>query len=256
MLLSDPPLLVSANALFLDFDGTLAPLAPRPQDVQVPTWVRPALALLAQRHDGALAIVSGRPIAQIDAFLAPLRLPAAGAHGAEWRDVAGHLATRHAPPPAAVLERAAALAAEHAGLILEPKSSGLSLHFRARPELEAVCRQALGAALAGVPGGAASWEWLHGHFVFELKQRVVSKGVALGALMARPPFAGRVPVFVGDDVTDEDGIGAAQAVGGFGVRVGPGPTQARFRLADVDAVGRWLRSAVGVSLDAPLTSTR
>ena len=237
---TEPPLLSASLALFLDFDGTLAPLAPRPQDVRVPVWVRPALTTLSQRLQGALAIVSGRPIAQLDGFLAPLRLAAAGAHGAEWRDAAGRVEQCHHAPPAAVADCARALAVAHAGLIFEPKASGLSLHYRARPELEALCRDTLTAALAAVPGAGATWEWLHGHLVFELKQRAVSKGLAVQALLARSPFAGRPPVFVGDDVTDEDGIRAAQAAGGFGVRVGPGHSLARYRLADTDAVGAWL----------------
>jgi len=228
--------------LFLDFDGTLAPIAARPQDVRVPPWVLPTLEALAARLQGALAIVSGRPIEQIDAFLAPLRLAAAGAHGAEYRDPSGRLSQQRADPPRAVVECARLLAASHAGLLLEPKPSGLSLHYRARPELEATCRAALVAALA--PADALRWEWLHGHFVFELKQRSVSKGVAVATLLAQPTFSGRQPVFVGDDVTDEDGIHAVQAAGGFGVRVGAGSTQARYRLADPEAVGRWLRAAV------------
>jgi trehalose 6-phosphate phosphatase len=132
---------------------------------------------------------------------------------------------------------------QHTGLILEPKESGLSLHYRARPELESTCHDALYAAFAAAPE-ATAWEWLHGHFVFELKQRSVSKGHAVERFMGQAPFAGRLPVFVGDDVTDEDGMRAAQALGGYGVRVGPGATQARYRLADTDAVGRWLQAAL------------
>lgn len=238
--LTEPPLLAASVALFLDFDGTLAPLAPRPQDVRVPAWVRPALQALSDRQHGALAIVSGRPIAQLDEFLDPLRLPSAGAHGAELRGVSGRIERQHDDPPSLIVDCAAALAAQHAGLILERKPSGLALHFRARPELEAACRDALSAALAAVPDAGATWEWMRGHLVFELKQRAVSKGLAVRALLSQPPFAGRQPVFVGDDVTDEDGIRAVQAAGGFGVRVGPGASEARYRLADTDAVGAWL----------------
>ena len=242
--LTAPPALAASAALFLDFDGTLAPIAARPQDVRVPPWVLPTLEALATRLQGALAIVSGRPIEQLDAFLAPLRLAAAGAHGAECRDASGHIERQRAEPPRRVVECARMLAASHTLLLLEPKPSGLSLHYRARPELEAICRAALVAALAAEPAAALDWEWLHGHCVFELKQRSVSKGVAVGTLLTQAAFAGRQPVFVGDDVTDEDGIHAVQAAGGFGVRVGVGPTRARFRLADTEAVGRWLRAAV------------
>ncbi|MES2227071.1 MAG: trehalose-phosphatase [Pseudomonadota bacterium] len=241
--LTDPPPLAQSAALFLDFDGTLAPIAPRPQDVLVPPWVLPTLEALVAQLQGAIAIVSGRSLEQIDAFLAPLRLAAAGAHGAEWRDASGRVERRVAAAPQRVVDCARALAQRHAGLLLEPKPGGLSLHYRARPELEATCRDALVAALAADAGRAAGWEWLHGQCVFELKQRSVSKGVAVDSLLAHPCFAGRQPVFVGDDLTDEDGIRAVQAAGGFGVRVGAGPTQARYRVADTEAVGRWLCAA-------------
>jgi trehalose 6-phosphate phosphatase len=236
--------LPAAAALFLDFDGTLAPIAPRPQDVCVPAWVRPVLHGLLAELGGAVAIVSGRPVAQLDAFLDPLRLACAGLHGAEWRAASGVLERFHQPPPRGVVDAAAALAARHPGLILETKASGLSLHFRARPELEVACRDALAAALAAAPGGSSDWEWLRGHAVLELKPRAVSKGFAVQRLLATPPFAGRRPVFVGDDLTDEDGIRVAQAAGGFGVRVGPGATQARHRLPSTGAVGDWLAAAL------------
>ncbi|CAM5784260.1 Trehalose 6-phosphate phosphatase OS=Rhizobacter sp. Root404 OX=1736528 GN=ASC76_10710 PE=3 SV=1 [Rhizobacter fulvus] len=249
-----PPPLSGATALFLDFDGTLAPIAARPQDVQVPDWVRPTLRALDGRLDGALAIVSGRPIAQLDDFLAPLRLIAAGAHGAEWRDVQGTVHQVTATPPEKVVRQAHDLAARHAGLILEPKPSGLSLHYRARPELEAECRDTLFAALAASPGADTEWEWLHGQFVYELKQRAVSKGSAVQLLLRQTLFAGRQPVFVGDDRTDEDGIAAVQAAGGYGVRVGGGVTRARYRLADPASVGAWLGGVVDHApqrVDAP-----
>lgn len=251
---TDPPPLSAQTALFLDFDGTLAPMAPRPQDVRVPHWVRPTLQALSNRLDGALAIVSGRPLAQIDAFIAPLRLPLAGAHGAEWRGASGRIRRQLGDPPPTVVQAARVLVAAHAGLILESKSSGFSLHYRARPELESECRDALFAALTAVPEAEAVWQWLHGHFVFELKQRSVSKGLAVRALLAEAPFAGRVPVFVGDDVTDEDGIVAVQDAGGYGVRVGGGASQARFRLTDTEAVGAWLMAAVEAHPAAPRES--
>lgn len=243
MSLSDLPPLPESAALFLDFDGTLAPIAPRPQDVQVPPWVHPALQALSRQLDGAVAVISGRPLVQIDEFLAPLRLPTAGAHGAEWRGASGRITRRLDDPPPTVVHAARVLVAAHAGLILETKPGGFSLHYRARPELESECRDALFASLAALPEASAAWQWLHGHCVFELKQRSVSKGLAVRALLAQAPFAGRQPIFVGDDVTDEDGIEAVQAIGGFGVRVGGGDSRARYRLADTDAVGAWLTAA-------------
>jgi trehalose 6-phosphate phosphatase len=239
----DPPQITASAALFLDFDGTLAPLAPRPQDVQTPAWVVPTLRRLQAALNGALAVISGRPIDQLDHFLQPLRLPSAGVHGAERRGADGLVASVATPPPAHVVACAQALAARHEGLILELKKSGFSLHYRARPELEAICRDALFASLAAEPETMDAWEWISGHFVFELKRRGVSKGSAVRAFMAEPAFAGRLAVFVGDDVTDEDGIRAAQAHGGYGVRVGDGASEARYRLANVAAVAAWLGAA-------------
>jgi trehalose 6-phosphate phosphatase len=240
---TDPPRLPSSAGLFLDFDGTLVPLAPRPQDVAVAAWIVPTLESLRRDLQGALAIVSGRPLSAIDLFLRPLVLPGAGTHGVERRNASGHVELHESELPPNVVSCASRLAASHAGLVLEVKTSGLALHFRLNPELGAMCRQVLAEALAGAPGAALEWELLDGHCVYELKQRAVSKGRAVRAYLAEPPFAGRLPVFVGDDVTDEDGIRAVQSAGGFGIRVGAGQSQARYRLADTDAVAAWLIQA-------------
>ena len=240
---ADPPGLPSSASLFLDFDGTLVPLAARPQEVSVAAWVVPALQSLRQTLQGALAIVSGRPLSGIDAFLHPFVLAAAGCHGVERRNVSGRIELHESEPPANVVSCARALAARHGGLVVESKPSGLALHYRLSPELATLCRQQLAQALAEAPGAALEWELIDGHCVCELKQRAVSKGTAVRAYLAEAPFAGRLPVFVGDDVTDEDGIRAVQAAGGFGIRVGPGRSEARYRLADTDAVATWLVEA-------------
>lgn len=242
-MLKAAPRLPASAALFLDFDGTLVGLAQRPQDVRVADWVVPTLERLRLQLGGALAIVSGRALCVIDAYLDPLRLAVAGEHGVERRDATGHIERRRAEPPSEVVLCAGELAARHAGLILEMKQSGFALHFRQHPELGALCREALRNALAHAPAAALDWELLHGHCVYELKQRAVSKGTAVQAYLAEPAFAGRLPVFIGDDVTDEDGIRAVQAAGGFGIRVGPGPSQARHRLSDTEAVAAWLGTA-------------
>ena len=247
---ADPPALPASASLFLDFDGTLAPLASRPQDVSVAAWVVPTLQSLGRKLEGALAIVSGRPLSSIDDFLHPLVLAAAGCHGVEQRSVSGRIELHESPPPAAVVACARQLADRHDGLLLESKPSGLALHFRLNPELATMCRQQLAQALAEAPGAALAWELLDGHCVCELKQRAVSKGVAVRAYLSEAPFAGRLPVFVGDDVTDEDGIRAVQAAGGFGIRVGPGHSDARYRLADTDAVAAWLLQAAAETTSA------
>ncbi len=242
MLLS-PPALPAKAALFLDFDGTLVPIAQRPQDVRVPHTLIPTLQRLHLALDGAVAIISGRPLSGVDDFLSPLRLAVAGAHGAERRNAAGQITLRRAETPVDVLAAATALAAQHAGLLLETKPSGFALHYRLNPSLAETCQTTLARALNEAPGASLTWELLLGHCVCELKQRDVSKGTAVQAFLAEAPFAGRVPVFIGDDVTDEDGFVAVQAAGGFGIHVGAGPTQAMYQLADTEAVATWLEAA-------------
>jgi len=234
-----PPRLPRRSALFLDVDGTLAPIAMRPQDVRLPPWVIPVLRRLQHQLAGALALVSGRPLAALDGLLRPLRLPAAGVHGVERRLADGRVRVHSAELPQAVRQAAQALADQHAGLLLEAKPGGLALHYRAEPALGPRCLAALGEALVGIDG----WELMPGHCVAEVKPRGVSKAAVVAAFMLEQAFADRVPVFVGDDTTDEGGIAAAQAAGGFGVRVGPGASGARHRLPDPDAVGRWLRAS-------------
>ncbi len=247
---ADPPGLPSSASLFLDFDGTLVSLASRPQDVSVAAWVVPTLQSLGHKLQGALAIVSGRPLTAIDAFLHPLLFAAAGGHGVERRSASGQIEVREAPPPTNVVSCARLLATLHDGLLVESKPSGVALHYRLRPELGVLCREQLAQALAASPDAALEWELLDGHFVCELKQRAVSKGGAVRAYLSEAPFVGRLPVFVGDDVTDEDGIRAVQAVGGFGIRVGPGRSEARYRLADTDAVAAWLGRAAADATSA------
>jgi trehalose 6-phosphate phosphatase len=243
-----PPSLARHHALFLDFDGTLAPIAPRPDEVKLPSWVVPTLRALREPLDGALVIVSGRPLAELDSFLSPLRLPAAGVHGIERRLADGRIRVHAGPPPPEVAEAAQALVARHPGLLIERKPGALALHYRQRPELEALCLETIDAAVAGSP----EWQALRGKCVVEVKPRRISKGAALKAFLAEPGFAGRTPVFVGDDATDEDGMREAQAAGGCGVKVGEGETLARHRLPDVAAVARWLaRSAEAMAGVAP-----
>ncbi len=239
---AQPPSLPHSAALFLDFDGTLAPIALTPDAVRVPRGVVPALERLRVELHDAVVIVSGRPLSQIDAFLHPLVLPAAGTHGAERRSAGGTVHTLQAPLPEAIVRLTRDLVQRHPALMLEMKPSGMALHYRACPELEGPCRTFLDRELPLLGALASPWEWMHGHFVYELKQRAVSKGHAVRAFLAEPEFAGRLPIFVGDDVTDEEGIRAVQAAGGFGVRVGPGETTAQYRLANPDAVLAWLQS--------------
>lgn len=234
-----PPGLSSKAALFLEFDGTLAPIAPRPQDVRVPLWVVPVLRQLQERLDGAVALVSGRPLSGLDGLLRPLRLPAAGVHGVERRLSDGRIRVCSAELPSFVRQAAEVLAQRNPSLLIEPKPGALAVHFRSRPELESHCLLLLRAALLG----AEDWEMLRGPCVAEVKPRRVSKGRAVAAFLAEPAFNGHVPVYVGFDGSDEDGIAAAQEHGGFGVKVGPGASCAHHRLSDPQAVGHWLRAS-------------
>lgn len=235
---------ISAAALFLDFDGTLAPIVALPDMATLAPETRAALMRLSELAGGAVAIVSGRALDDLDTRLAPAVLPAAGSHGAERRDAAGQLHATGAG--SASLERAAAglaeFAAEH-GLVLEHKPGSVALHYRSHPEIAPAAREAVEAAVGGDPALRA----IHGHMVAEAALAEVNKGAAVRAFMTEPPFRGRVAVAVGDDTTDEDAIATAQDLGGIGVRIGPGPTAARIRLPSIGAFLDWLHGKAGAT---------
>lgn len=234
-----PPRLTPDAALFLDFDGTLVALAETPEAIEVP----PALvALLTDLHGllgGALAVVSGRQIDVLDRFLAPLRLPAAGEHGVQRRNAAGEMREQRPPDLGFILDACNELAGAHPGLLVERKHAAIALHYRMAPAHEAICRDTLTRLLDGQP----QLELLHGKFVFEVKPSGVNKGIAIEAFMHETPFAGRVPVFAGDDTTDESGFAVVQPRGGIAIKVGSGPTQALHRLESTLAVYEWLLEA-------------
>ena len=226
-------------AIFLDFDGTLVDLAPTPDGVRLEKGVAEALALLAARHHGALAIISGRPVAQIDAMLAPLVLPVAGVHGVERRGADGQLHVAATPDVAPVLAQAQALAALHPGLLVEQKRGAVALHYRLAPDLEQLCVQQMTAAVQACPGILL----LHGKMVLEAKPAATNKGGAIAAFMTEAPFAGRRPVFAGDDTTDEAGFAFVEQAGGQGVKVGSGASAASLRLASPAALRAVLLAA-------------
>lgn len=204
-------------ALLLDVDGTLLDFAPTPDAVLVPPALPPALRALRARLGGALALISGRKVAEVEALLPDTAAAIAGEHGAALRPAPG-ATLRRLPlphPPAAWTEAAAALAAAHPGTLLETKPHGLVLHYRRAPEAGPALRAGLAAIAADHPDFAitpASMAW-------ELRPRAADKGAALRAILALPGFAGRIPVFAGDDVTDRDAIAAARALGGIGFYV-------------------------------------
>ncbi len=227
-------------ALFLDFDGTLVDIAPQPEAVIVPSGLVGTLTALNHYLGGALALVSGRPIDQIDAFLRPLQLPAAGVHGAERRGADGSMKLLSTHPLQYVEEAAQALASRHPQLRLETKRGSLALHYRQAPELEQECLQAMQAAVEKSPGLTL----LHGKMVVEAKPGGASKGSAIEAFMQEAPFAGRSPVFVGDDFTDEVGFATVQRLKGLGVKVGDGASVAWQRLESPAVFRYQLQAAV------------
>lgn len=234
---------VAADALFLDFDGTLVDLAPQPEEIVVPPELITLLQRIQQESDGALAIVSGRPLDQLDFFLAPLRLPAAGVHGAERRTADGRILQQPVPDVHHLRERLLPLVESHPGLQLELKRGALALHYRHAADLEQRCVETMMDALRHEPG----FTLLHGKMVVEAKPHI-NKGDAVAAFLHEAPFRGRRPVFIGDDVTDEAGFAIAQGevFGGFGIKIGAGPSQALQRLADPAAVLDLLRQSVEV----------
>ena len=220
-------LLSGSTALFLDFDGTLVDIADQPHEVAVPHGLVQTLSMLHDDLGGAVAVISGRPIAQVDDFLRPLQLAAAGVHGAERRSASGEMTLIPAPPLDVVEQAARQLAAGHAGLLVENKRGSLALHYRQAPELEALCLSTMQAAVEQSPGVTL----LQGKMVVEAKPSGATKGGAIEAFLREPPFAGRTPLFVGDDITDEVGFSSVQRLGGLGVKVGEGPTVAWQRIA-------------------------
>jgi trehalose 6-phosphate phosphatase len=233
-------ILYPSCALFLDFDGTLVDIAPQPEAVVVPPVLIRTLEAVNQYLGGGLALISGRPIAQIDEFLHPLTLPAAGVHGTERRSATGEI-SRLAVPPLEVAERAAVdLARLHPGLRMETKRGSVALHYRQAPQLEEQCVEAMQRAVEQSPGLTL----LRGKMVVEAKPGGASKGAAIEAFMAEAPFAGRTPVFVGDDITDEVGFATVQRLSGLGVKVGDGASVAWQRIATPEDFRQQLQAAV------------
>ncbi len=238
-----PPALSSFGpvALFLDLDGTLAAIEPRPQDVKPEPWRSGLLRRLQSHLDGRVAVISGRALDDVDRILEGAVTPVAAIHGLVRRRADGAVLS---PPPHPHLARArtqaSAFAARHPGVELEDKSLSLALHYRRAPELA-------GTVIAEAERIARGCGQMlqRGDMVAEIRTPGFDKGSAIDAFMDEQPFEGSVPIFVGDDLTDEDGFRAVQALGGLGVLAGPErPTHARYRLADGEAVRRWLEGAM------------
>ncbi|RVT97604.1 trehalose-phosphatase [Rhodovarius crocodyli] len=225
--------LLSRHALLLDIDGTLLDIAPTPEQVHVPEGLPMLLASLHRQMGGALALVTGRPLVQAVALMGSL--PTSAEHGAV-------LCLPPAEPVRLNLPRvpddwraaAARLAEAHPGARVETKHAGFVLHYRAIPEAGLVLEQGLRDMIAG----DARFEILPASMAWELRPRGTDKGIGLNALMESPAFAGRLPLFIGDDVTDQAAIAAAEAMGGMGLQMDASfetPTALRAWLASLPA---------------------
>jgi len=226
------------TAFFLDFDGTLADFNDDPAAVILRERERRSLAALVHATDGAVAIVSGRAIADIDRMLAPLKLPVAGVHGLERRNARGKTMRADLPeaPLAVVRSRLQSLARLHTGLLVEEKPGSIALHFRRRPELEPQCLE-IARRIMEADGGL---QLLHGKMVIEFKAGHASKADAVAAFLKEDAFRGRMPFFAGDDSTDEDVFVKMLEMQGVSVKVGPGETAAAYRAAGIDEFRDWL----------------
>jgi trehalose 6-phosphate phosphatase len=225
-------------ALFLDVDGCLLDFAATPDGAIVPEEVHERLAIWSDRLGGALALVSGRSLAQLDRLFEPLRLPAAGLHGLERRH-----GDRRSEPLAIPLElisvyaQAQRLAEAWPGIFIEDKGAAIALHWRRAPDAAQMLTDFASAALPRLPG----YRLQPGDHVVELRPAMADKGNAIAAFLDEAPFAGRLPVFAGDDLTDESGFAVVNARGGISVLVGArGDSAATHGLRDPDAVRAWI----------------
>ncbi|MEL6686959.1 MAG: trehalose-phosphatase [Pseudomonadota bacterium] len=239
MTLPLPPILSDDHALFLDFDGTLAPLQAHADDVHLTDAQKTMLIKLADVRDGAMALLSGRDVRDL-AKRTPEGLMRVGNHGL-YRMAGGETEFPNVQdPPTDLVTLLEMAVAKHDGAFLEVKGPVATIHYRACPDAGPVLIDAVQSAAARQTGYISKV----GNHVAEALPESANKGAALEALMQEQPYEGRVPVMVGDDTTDEDGFLAAQRLGGFGVKVGAGETVARKRLKDVSDVWTWLEKSL------------
>lgn len=227
---------IERYAIFLDFDGTIVEIEQHPEAVRMEASTVELLRALRERLRGALAIISGREIAVVDRFLRPLRLPVAGVHGLQRRDAYGELHTRATfdlNPTIIMLEKRFA---DAPGVVIEPKRGAIAVHYRLRPELERECRAAVEQIVENNP----KLRLLRGKMVWEIAQAGSDKGGAISAFLSEPPFKGRIPLFAGDDVTDEAGFLVVNARGGVSIKIGDGKSAAKYSAANVRELKNWL----------------
>jgi trehalose 6-phosphate phosphatase len=237
---------LAETAFFFDFDGTLVELASTPDGIFVPRSVPDILTALRRATNGAVAVVSGRGIDNIDSFLSMPDLPVAGMHGAERRDSNGDM-QRIGFNDERLLRMEHALekvVSANPGMLLEIKGAALALHYRNAPEREAAARAATEKL---VQEFADAYVLQPGKMVYEIKPKDVDKGRAVRAYMSEPPFTGRKPVFIGDDLTDEKGFAVVNEFDGLSIKIGPGDTVARARIESVELLLDWLQVIAGTA---------
>lgn len=231
---------INRFALLLDIDGTLLDIAATPREVFVSHELRETLKQLSLRTDGAVAFVSGRPLPEIDLLFAPLRFPAVAGHGAELRRCgeAESISLDAQPLAPEVKGRFATIADLGPGVLLEDKGYSLAVHFRLAPQQARAVRQRADAILASLPG--AGIELLPGKMMLEIKRSGFTKATGVRELICTPPFAGRRPIYLGDDVTDWAVFAMLPAIGGIGVSVGADIKGASCRFEAPEDVRKWL----------------
>ncbi|EAU41529.1 HAD-superfamily hydrolase subfamily IIB [Fulvimarina pelagi HTCC2506] len=238
-----PPIDPASHAIFLDFDGTLAELVDDPDAVALPEGTLDPLIALQRACGGALAIVSGRKVSDLDRFLAPLSFAAAGVHGLERRVEPGGETTRlmTADELDPVREALNGLVEENPRLQLEDKGLALVVHYRTAPDLKDTARSAVKHAVKDRDDLLV----MDGDNIVEVHPAGMNKGRALAAMMEDAPFKGRIPVYAGDDTTDEYALEEVKRRGGISIKVGSRNSAAEYRLADVEAVHRWIAETIG-----------
>lgn len=227
------------HALFLDFDGTLAPLQDDPDTVALPPNGEACLLQLSKLLDGALVLISGRDVRDLSART-PQDVWRAGGHGLEVCRPGEAPNLNQAQVSQTLLEEVEAVIARYEETRVEQKGRVLAIHYRQNPQAGPALFEDLKTIIAAVE----DYKIQHGKMVIELKPSGTDKGTALKLLMQQAPFQGRIPVMVGDDTTDEDAMAAAISLGGFGIKVGAGETCAKHRLDDPAAVWDWLKGIV------------
>ncbi len=232
------PLPSADSCLFLDVDGTLIELSSHPSQTAASRALKDLLMMVNDVLDGAVALISGRPIAELDTIFFPLRLRAAGIHGGERREHADRPAPRVPPDPKLDPLRASMqrFALHHPGVEVEDKRIACAIHYRGRPQAQAPLQQALDPLLAALGG---QYHALPGNMVVEVKPRAFTKAHAIEQFLAQPAFQHRRPVFLGDDITDIDGFRLIEQRHGTSIAVGE-RVDAQWRLADPAATRTWL----------------